>query len=117
MSNKLEEELKKALRRVDPPAGFRERVLRRTAQEEAKHAKPRVRLPFRWLGMAEWRWAAASALCVVLAGSAIFYRYQRQERGEQAKEQVMLALQITSSKLQVAMRGVQEISSPGQRPE
>lgn len=111
-SDRLERELKKALQRVEPPAGFAERVLARAAREEASSAQPRAW--FRWFGMSGLRWAVACALCLALAGSAVLYRHQRQEKGEQAKEQVMLALQITSSKLRIASESVQQISGPEQ---
>lgn len=110
MSDKLERELKKALRRVEPPAGFAERVLARAANEE----KPGARLrswPQR-LGMGGLRWAAASALCAALAISGLVYHHERQKQGEEAKEQLMLALRITSSKLQIAAEGVQQMNSP-----
>ncbi len=115
MSDKLEQELKKALRRVDPPAGFAERVLARTAKEEAKRASERRR--FQWFGMSGLRWALTCALCLAIAGSAMVYRYERHKEGEQAKEQLMLALRITSSKLQIASDGIRQISSPEQRTE
>ena len=114
MSEKLERELKKALRRVDPPAGFAERVLARAAKEKDR-APVRIRFP--WFGMIGLRWAATCALCVAVAVSAMVYQHDRQEKGERAKAQLMLALQITSSKLQIASENIRQISSPEQRPE
>jgi hypothetical protein len=110
MSEKLEQELKKALQRVQPPAGFAERVLARAAKEKTQGARPRP-----WLqrfGTAGWRWAAVGALCAALAISGLVYHQERQKQGEQAKEQVMLALRITSSKLQAATASVQNLSLP-----
>lgn len=115
MSEKLERELKKALRRVDPPAGFAERVLTRAAMEKESRAPVRIRFP--WFGMIGLRWAATCALCVAVAASAMVYQHDREERGERAKAQLMLALQITSSKLQIASENIRQISSPEQRPE
>jgi hypothetical protein len=115
MSDKLEQELKKALRRVEPPAGFAERVLARAAKEKAEPARVRVRWP--WFGMMGMRWAVTCALCVVIAGSAMVYQHERNEKGERAKQELMLALRITSSKLQIATEGVRQINAPEQRPE
>jgi hypothetical protein len=110
MTDKLERELKKALERVDPPPGFSERVLARAAKQEKSTAAPRAW--FEWFRTGGPRWAMTGALCVALAGSGMAYRHERERRGEQAKEQLMLALRITSSKLQIATESVQEMNSP-----
>jgi hypothetical protein len=110
MSEKLEQQLKKALQCVEPPAGFAERVLARAARGEKRNAEPRP-----WLqrfGASGWRWAAVGALCAALAISGLVYHRERQKQGEQAKEQLMLALRITSSKLQAATASVQNLSLP-----
>lgn len=112
MSERLERELKKALERVEPPAGFAERVLERAAKEEKGKARPRPR--FRWFETSGLRWAATGALCAGLAASGIFYHCEQRERqGQEAKEQLMLALRITSSKLQIATESVQQMNSSG----
>lgn len=108
--NRLEDELKRALQRVGPPAGFAERVLARAASEKEKK-KARSLFGFEWLGASSIRWATACALCIVLATSGILYRREQRRRGEEAKEQLMLALRITSSKLQIATESVRDISS------
>jgi hypothetical protein len=71
----LEQELKAALARTDPPAGFAGRVARRA-----------VRPVFP-------RWMAAAAAVIVLAGAGAGYR---QYRGEMAKRQVLQAFEIAS---------------------
>lgn len=115
MSDKLEQELKKALRRTDPPAGFAERVLARAAKEETKRVPERRR--FHWFGMSGLRLAVTCALCLIVAASGLMYQHERHEQGEQAKEQLMLALRITSSKLELANQGIRQINSPEQRPD
>jgi hypothetical protein len=83
--SRLDDELKQALRRVDPPAEFAGRVL---AQVESRR---KIR---RW-------WTGAIAAGLMLAGGLEWERERRiRVQGEQAKEQVMLALRITGSKLQ-----------------
>lgn len=108
--NRLEQELKKAMQRVEPPAGFAERMLARAASEKEKKARPLW--GFAWPGASNLRWATACALCVVLATSGILYHHEQHRKGEEAKEQLMLALRITSSKLQIATQSVRNISAP-----
>jgi hypothetical protein len=117
--NRLEDELKRALQRVDPAAGFAERVLARAARlDDKKLARSRSWLRFFGLDLASMggvRWAAACALCIVLATSGVFYeRDMQRRRGEEAKEQLMLALRITGSKLQIAEQSLKELDSTGQ---
>jgi hypothetical protein len=109
--SQFEENLKRALQRVDPPAGFAERVLARAA--EADREKPKsVPLWARFFGMGGLRWAAACAVCVVLAASGALYEHDVQRRrGEAAKEQLMLALRITGSKLQIAQQSLQQLGT------
>jgi hypothetical protein len=111
--NQFENELRRALQRVEPPQGFAERVLARTQTDHSELA------PSRWwagfLGTRGLRWAAACALSVVLATSGFLYqRAMERRRGEAAKEQLMLALRITSSKLQVAEQGLRDLDSASQ---
>ena len=90
MMDHLEDELRRALSRVEPPEGFAHRVLAATA----KPAAP-------WFRSPASRWAMAAAACLLLAAGAAQYRQQRIEaRGETAKAQLMLALRITGGKLQ-----------------
>lgn len=107
----LEENLRQALGRVEPPAGFADRVLVRVAREQNPR---RTRSNF-WLslfGMGGLRWAAASALCVLVAASgALYERDVQRRRGEAAKEQLMVALRITGSKLQIAEKSLRELDS------
>lgn len=91
----LETELKAALRRQNPGPGFANRV--------AAAAAPRKRTPIAV-------WAAAMAAMLV-AGVALHNEYQ-QRRAERATEQVMLALRITSEKLNVARAKVLKIDVP-----
>jgi anti-sigma-K factor RskA len=111
--NRLEEDLKKALQRVEPPAGFTERVLARAAMEKSQK-RARARSWFEWPGASGLRWATACALCVVLATSGVLYHRQQRRKGEEVKEQLMLALRITRSKLQIATESVRDINSTEQ---
>jgi uncharacterized protein YdaU (DUF1376 family) len=106
--NPLDEELKKTFRRLAPPHGFEERVL-------AKISAQPVSRQGLWEKMAaavrisHLRWAAVGLMAVLFIslGVAEYLRQKRiEEEGKAAKTQVMLALQIASSKLNYAQRAV-----------
>jgi len=78
----LEEELKNALSRRQPSEGFDGRIA-----AEVRRSKV-ASFPRKWL--------AAAAALIVLAGAGEGYR---EFRGQQAKEQVMLAMRIAGGKL------------------
>jgi hypothetical protein len=88
----LEDEIRAALQRHEPPPDFTARVLAHAA------ARPRMR------GRRPWtRWVAAMAASVLLAAGAAEYRHYR---GEQAKAQVMLAVKIAGAKLNKAHKRI-----------
>jgi len=101
--SRLEDELRQALRRREPPAGFAERVLARARQRQT-HYPP----------LFHWRWLAAAAALVVLAAGLYFFEERRRRlEGERAKQQVMLALHLTGSKLRLAQQRIQRFIGPG----
>ena len=89
--NHFEDELRQTLQRKQPPVGFAEKVLAK------KRGSKRL-----------WHWAVI-ALAASLAGVGTFelYRYQQ---GLHAKQQLMLALRITSNKMNVAQQKVVELN-------
>jgi hypothetical protein len=91
--DRLEESLKRALERKEPPPGFASRVAARAEGGQ----RTTVFAP-RWL-------AAAAAVVVVAVGSGAAYR---RHQGEVAKEQVMTAMKITAVKLHRIQSHVQE---------
>ena len=98
----FEDALRDALRRDEPPAGFANRVVRRTRDERTRPPRSPV-----------WMWAAAAAV-VIAIGGGVQYRHVQQAReerarGEAAAEQVRKALHITGSKLQVVQTTFREI--------
>jgi len=82
----MHDELRRALRRVEPPAGFTDRVLRTAL------APPRT--------SAISKWAVAATLVATVSGG-VWYRAEerRKQNGEDAKRQVLLSLSIAGSKL------------------
>jgi uncharacterized protein HemX len=106
----LEQELRRALKRKDPPSGFDDRVLSRIAAGET------VRTP-----LAHQRWTRAAlpiAASLMLAFGATYYVQQQQEQRareaqaqtEQATRAVVLALQVASEKVAAAQIKVQEMT-------
>lgn len=126
-----ENELKHALRRHDPPEGFAERVLARVAQQDLSQqnsAQPNLpQARSRWdswlnfLTQPLLRWATAAAVSAALIFGGVHYRQveslkaQRERaEGEAAKQQLVLALRIAGTKLQLAKAKVNQINeSPG----
>ncbi|HUA59078.1 MAG TPA: hypothetical protein VML19_10015 [Verrucomicrobiae bacterium] len=92
----LEDQLKQALDRKMPSADFAERVAA-AAQPTGPIPRSAVRpwfLPRSWFVPRSWMTAAA-AVALIIGGAAEY----RQYRGRQAKERVLLALRITSGRL------------------
>ena len=82
-----EDDLKQALQSQEPSEGFANRVMARVngAPSRRKRLMPRL------------AWAmAAAAMAMTVGGGAL---YERRRRGEQARDQLMLALRITGQKL------------------
>jgi hypothetical protein len=86
----FEDDLRAALRRKEPPSGFAARIAART------RPAPR-RTP----------WIAAIAACL-LAGLGSF-EYQQYE-GRKAKRELLVALEIAGSKLNIAQQKVLELN-------
>jgi hypothetical protein len=119
--NLLEDELRNALRREDAPEGFALRVLVRAQHENsAAHDAQRTS----WLSIFSQplvRWVALAAISICLIIGGVHYRNLQRQRaeGEAAKQQLMLALRIAGSKLQLAKEKVNEIntSRPDSQPQ
>ena len=109
--SRLDEDLKIAIRRHEPSEGFADRVVARIAIGQAtsqEKADSWWRLLLRFFEAPRARWAIAGAVaCLVIAltGGYRYREYQREKaQAELAKAQVIYALQMASSKLNVAQR-------------
>jgi len=103
--SRFEEELMRALRPVDAPEGFADRVLERAAQPEARRAKVlamprRVRV---WAGGA----IAATVLAGVFVTHEVRLRNQRLE-AERVQQQFEAAIRITGDTLDDVRRQLQQ---------
>ena len=99
----IENELKSALARREPPDGFADRVMDRVPQ--------RRRRPL----TSGWRAAAAAVIVAMLGGGG--YEYQKAERlrreGERARAELVFALELASVSLQTTKAKV--LKAPGSR--
>ena len=86
-----ERRLQFAIRRHEAPLGLKSRVLAqaRARRRQAKHSR----------GWMLQRIAASTLLAVLFGGFAVYHQKEEQRKGEQAREQVMMALRITSKTL------------------
>ena len=96
----LEDDLKMALRRAEPPEGFADRVLAR-----ANGSGPVQPSWWQYLSVLvrppRLQWVALSLIVSFMIPAAGIYRKERQARaeGERAKEQLVFAMRITGNKL------------------
>jgi hypothetical protein len=109
--SRLDEELKIAIRRHEPSEGFADRVAARIVIGQAtskEKADSWWRLVLRFFEAPRARWAIAGAMACLLIALTGAYRYREYQRekaqAELAKAQVIYALQIASTKLNVAQR-------------
>ena len=116
--NSLEEKLRAALQRQEPPPGFAERVLSKLPAKSPGWMETIVsafRIP-----VLRWGVIGVFALSLMVAGLVQFQHQRRMKaEGEIAKTQVMRALRIASVRLNTARRKVQEVgrrSAPSQPP-
>ena len=126
MSVELEKALRAALQRAEPSPDFTARVMARLAEQPQTERVVQRGESLSWwqrltgfFQVSQLRWVMAGAMACLLALAGVgVYRYREYQRqlaaemaeGERAKEQVLLALQITSAKLNVAQRKIKESS-------
>jgi uncharacterized protein HemX len=107
---RLEQDLRHALKRKDPPTGFDDRVLSRIASGETAHVRTSVRRQRQVL--------LPVAASLMLAFGTTYYLQQQQQRraleaqthAQQTAEDVVLALQIASETISAAQARVEEIT-------
>ena len=121
----VESELRRALRPVEPPPGFAERVMRALPSQRppatvtplliARHT-PRVNA---WRRLSTPVALAASLVVAVLLGQLMaIERAQREQRaGLAASRELMQALRVTSQKLDAAYQAVQSAPAGAQQDE
>jgi negative regulator of sigma E activity len=97
MSKDFEQQLREALRPVEPEEGFEQRVMTRIAREPAR-ARTKVT---RWVSLA----LAASVAFAAIIGTHE-WQVRREQEGLEARKQLIEALRLTGEKLDVAYQAV-----------
>ena len=95
----IESDLKRALRREAPPAGFADRVIANVGRASARPSKNR------------WRAVAAGVLLTAIVGGWAAHQEIQRREGERARDEVMLALRIAGAKVRTAQEHVREIGN------
>lgn len=98
----FERELKDRMRRPEPPAGFADRVMQRVASERKGRGSAPVSPARRWVVR-----SIAAALFLTVGIGVVGYRAEQRRRGAEAAEQALVALRITSEKMNVAKQTLQ----------
>jgi hypothetical protein len=108
MSNDLDDELRAALRPVDPGERFTQSVLARVGEESTRSPLAR-QLPTQ-----TWRWTSAALAISLVMGVLVTHQWQvrRTQRGLEAREQLIHALRLTGQKLDLAYRVVHDEEQP-----
>ena len=102
----LEDDLRRALKRTDPPLDFANRVIAQVQREQTTGGGGAVvkRPVMQWL-------AAAATVAIVAAGGARYYEYQQNlTEAKRVEAEVMLAMQVTSEALARVQMALQESS-------
>jgi hypothetical protein len=97
MSKDFEQQLREALRPVDPEEGFDQRVMARIAQERSRARTKTTR----WVSLA----LAASVVFAAVLG-AHEWQLRREQEGLEARKQLIEALRLTGEKLDIAYQAV-----------
>ena len=108
MSHDLDDELRAALRPVDPGARFTQSVLARVAEKPTRSS----RAPRPLTGTL--RWASAALAISLVMGVLVVHQWQvrRIQRGLEARKELIQALQLTGEKLDLAYRVVNDEQHP-----
>ena len=104
----LEDDLKRALARQSAPDGFAGRVMQRV-DDAGKDAGRIAGATQRRVGT--WRAIAAGLLLTAVAGGWAAQKAIERREGERAREEVLVALRITSAKFRAAQQHVHEIGN------
>jgi hypothetical protein len=103
MSKDFEQQLRDALRPVEPEEGFEQRVMARIAPDGSRR---RTKVT-RWVSVA----LAASVASATIVG-AYQWQVRREQEGLEARRQLLEALQLTGEKLDLAYQAVNREEPP-----
>ncbi len=108
-----EDDLRRAMRRTEPGVLFAARVMALLDEEPAAPAVPWYLAARPW-----WRAAVAVVCLLVLSVGVLRFEQERRQRrqAEAARDQLMMALQLTAGKLKMTRARIVNLSYE-QRPE
>jgi hypothetical protein len=106
----LDDELRSALKRREPPEGFAARVLDRLENENPEQGFSPHNAP--WWRRPALRWVAVAAACLLAVAGIARYQHQQRVRAqaEQASRQAVWALEMASTELNTALQEAQRIT-------
>lgn len=104
MNSDLDKPLREALRAVEPPPGFAERLAARIEREPLRRRD--------WRPALRWAPQALAASVLVAALGVYGWQLQRERQGLEARQQLLEALRVTGQKLDLAYRGVKDAARP-----
>jgi hypothetical protein len=115
MSEDFENRLRRALRTVDPPEGFAERLMRALPERATPANVTALRLARKPAPASAWQRfsapaaLAASLMVAIITGTHVAHRNAEREEqaGLAASRELMQALRVTSQKLDLAYEAVQ----------
>lgn len=103
MSKNFEQQLRSALRPVDPDEGFEHRVMSRIEREPIRARGRGVR----WLPI-----ALAASMAFAAAVGTQQWHARREQQGLEARKQLIEALRVTGEKLDLAYQAVNREPQP-----
>jgi hypothetical protein len=109
----LERQLRQALRPVDPPAGFADRVIARTRTDSASKPKRARILTFPAVRSRVWIGSAVAAMLLVgVAGEQAHVRMEQRRKAEEVQKQFETALQVTDRALEHTRQQLERAGIP-----
>jgi hypothetical protein len=102
--NDFEQEMRSALRRDPAPPDFAANVLARVADQESRDKV--IRLPV-WRRPAAWAIAAGLCIAAIVPPLAMEYQQRRAARALEARRELLIALEVTRTKLQQTRERIQ----------
>jgi hypothetical protein len=100
----MENELRKALHREPPPAGFADRVIAKASQRAPRPHQP-------WWKLRPLVFANAFALTAVLFIGGVMYQRHEEQRALEARRQLVTALNVTRTSLQKAQERIRRVAA------
>lgn len=114
--DRLELELRDAMRRREPPEGFRERLMGRVREERIEGSRVVEFRPRRRTGFWSWRWAAAGAVAASLTVGTVFMKQHTDAlAAQQAAAELEAALFFAGAEIHKARSAVWGRAEGGQR--